>query len=300
MRDNADWHYIISIQQKLCAGERHHWVNRFIRKDRFIVPIAVIWHVQKNRLFHHMSCRVSWAYPKRQIFPFTFPDVLRHPSSIPAWCQEPLLVRGICRKHHLRPVQDKLVRSLLLALSHHVPALEEHFPGTLDSPWRQALPHAVPSVFLYHWSAKVRHHGPVWQTEAAPRRQVHHFQGATLVDTQTLRWVDVPPGWSTEKLQEKTISSGLVWRDSLLWSWWKQCKEQQKMFWLFKHFPTKCLPLFCSAVDFSTYDLLVDQTSHPRCNNTENHFCPVSLTVSIRTNCLLMNDIRSVDLDGDT
>lgn len=120
---------------------------------------------------------------------FAFTDVFCYPSQIPAWCQEPLLVRGIHWEYHFGPVQDKLVCSLLEALPDGVSALEEHFPRTLVPPRRETLPHAVPSLFLYHWPAKVRHNGPVRQTEAAPWRQVHHFQRATLVDPQEVWWV---------------------------------------------------------------------------------------------------------------
>lgn len=123
------------------------------------------------------------------LFFFAFTDVFCYPPQIPAWSQEPMLVWGIYWEYNLRPIQDKLVRTLFQALPDGVSALEEHFPRTLVSPRRQTLPHAVPSLFLYHWPAKVWHDGPVWQTEAAPGRQVHHFQRATLVDPQEVWWV---------------------------------------------------------------------------------------------------------------
>lgn len=95
-------------------------------------------------------------------------DVFRHPTQIPARHQEPLLVRGILRERVFRSIQDKFVRALLEALSHGVPASEEHFSRTFDPPRRKSIPHAVSSLFLYHRSAKVWHDGPVRQTEAAP------------------------------------------------------------------------------------------------------------------------------------
>lgn len=94
--------------------------------------------------------------------------VFRHPTQIPDRHQEPLLVRGILWERLFRSLQDKLVRTLLEALPHGVPASEEHFSRTLDPPRWKSIPHAVPSVFLYHRSTKVWHDGPVRQTEAAP------------------------------------------------------------------------------------------------------------------------------------
>lgn len=116
-------------------------------------------------------------------------DVFRHPAQIPARYQEPLLVWGILWEPLFRSIQDKLVRTLLKALSHGLPAAEKHFSGTLDPARRKSLPHALPTVFLYYRSTKVWHDGSVWQTQAAPWRQVHHFQGATLVDPQEVWWV---------------------------------------------------------------------------------------------------------------
>lgn len=128
-----------------------------------------------------------WWLSSLFFLPFT--DVFCYPPQIPAWCQEPLLVWGVHWEYHFGPVQDKLVCALFEALPDRVSTLEEHFPRTLVSPRRETLPHAVPPLFLYHWPTKVWHNGPVWQTETAPRRQVHHFQRATLVDAQEVWWV---------------------------------------------------------------------------------------------------------------
>lgn len=136
-----------------------------------------------------MFWEVQWLGSLMHFAFFAFSDVLCCPPQIPAWCQEPLLVWGIHWEYHFGPIQDKLVRTLLEALPHGVSALEEHFPRTLDSPRRKTVPHAVPSLFLYHWSTKVWHDGPVWQAEAAPWCKVHHFQRATLVDPQEVWWV---------------------------------------------------------------------------------------------------------------
>ncbi len=99
---------------------------------------------------------------------FAFADVFCRPPQISAGCQESVLVWGIHWEYHFGSLQDKLVCTLLKALPDCVSALEEHFPRTLVSPRWETLPHAVPSLFLYHWPTKVWHDGPVWQTEAAP------------------------------------------------------------------------------------------------------------------------------------
>lgn len=132
---------------------------------------------------------VCWLSSLTQLPFFAVTDVFCYPPQVPAWHQEPLLVWGLHWEYHFGPIQDKFVCALFKALPDRVSALEEHFSRALVSPWRETLPHAVPSLFLYHWPTKVWHNGPVRQTEAAPGYQVHHFQRATLVDPQEVWWV---------------------------------------------------------------------------------------------------------------
>lgn len=114
-----------------------------------------------RRLCLQLFCILVWRLSLMQFAFFALLDVFCCPPQIPAWCEEPLLVRGIHREYHFGPIQDKLVRTLLEALPHSVSAVEEHFPRTLDSPRWKTVSHAMPSLFLYHWSTKVWHDGSV-------------------------------------------------------------------------------------------------------------------------------------------
>ncbi len=146
--------------------------------------------------------------------------VLCDSSPFPARHQEPLLVWGVLQWSPLWSVQEEPLHSALKELQDCVWPAEDQLPAALIPQKRQAVSSALLAILLHHRPTKVWHNGFVPQAAAAPRGQVQHDEGATLVDQETL-WYVIRRWMAFLNVFSKYL------KDSCNWGWNSSKRKKQ-------------------------------------------------------------------------